>query len=140
MVERISAAEAKARLEAGWIFLDVRSELEFEQGHPEGAYNAPLMHLGSEGMTPNDRFVEVVAARFAKSQPIVVGCKSGARSLRAAELLSEAGFEQVVDQRAGFAGVRSPFGQLLEKGWAAEGLPVATEALAGRRWSELSRT
>jgi rhodanese-related sulfurtransferase len=139
MIERISTDEAKRRLDSGWIFLDVRSVFEFEQGHPAGAYNVPLMHMGPGGMSPNPEFMDVVQARFGKDQRIVVGCKSGGRSLRAAEMMKAAGYAHVADQRAGFSGARDPFGQLVEKGWEAAGLPTSAQAEAGRSWEELSR-
>lgn len=138
MIERISPEEAKRRLDAGWIYLDVRSVPEFEQGHPRGAFNVPLMHMGPGGMHPNAEFMDVVRASFPKDAKIVVGCKSGGRSLRAAEMLSAAGYTNVVDQRAGWGGAHDPFGQLSEKGWAAAGLPTSTQAEQGRSWEELA--
>ena len=36
----------------------------------------------------------------------------------------ESGFENVVDQRAGFLGERDLAGRVLSKGWREEGLPV----------------
>jgi rhodanese-related sulfurtransferase len=73
---------------------------------------------------------------FSHDAKIVVGCATGVRSLRAAELLAGAGFAEVVDQRAGMDGARGPFGNLVEPGWAAEGLPVASGPDAGS-FSEL---
>ena len=66
-----------------------------------------------------------------------IGCRSGARSLSAARQLSAEGFTTVVDQRAGWVGTRDPFGSVSEAGWPDAGLPVATEAEAGRSWAEL---
>jgi rhodanese-related sulfurtransferase len=139
MIERISTDEAKRRLDDGWIYLDVRTVPEFEQGHPTGAYNVPLMHMGPAGMAPNPEFIHVVQARFPKDQRVVIGCRSGGRSLRAAEMMKAAGYADVAEQRSGFAGARDPFGQLLEKGWEAAGLPTAAAAEPGRSWEELSR-
>src|SRR5690606_38806130 len=119
MIERISPEEAKRRMDEGWTYVDVRSVPEFEQGHPAGAYNIPLMHMGPGGMEPNSEFMEAVEQAFPRSAKLVLGCKSGGRSLRAAEMLSGAGYTQVVDQRAGWGGARDPFGQLTEKGWEA---------------------
>lgn len=138
MIERIDTEEAKRRLDEGWVFLDVRSVPEFEQGHPSGAYNVPLMHMGPGGMHPNADFMAVVEARFARDTPIVLGCRSGGRSLTAAERMRAAGFTRVADQRSGFSGARDPFGQLLERGWEAAGLPVSSRAEPGRSWEELA--
>jgi rhodanese-related sulfurtransferase len=68
---------------------------------------------------------------FAKDAKIVVGCATGVRSLRAAELLFSAGFAEVVDQRAGMEGSRGTFGNVVEPGWVAAGLPVVSGADAG---------
>lgn len=138
MIERISPEEAKQRLDAGWVYLDVRSVPEFEQGHPAGAYNIPLMHMGAGGMQPNGDFMSVVERTFPRDAKLVVGCKLGGRSLRAAEMLSAAGYTNVVDQRAGYSGSRDAFGQLAERGWEAAGLPTSTKAEAGHAWDELA--
>src|SRR4051812_21955325 len=45
MVKRVLPREAAALLADGWAYLDVRSIPEFEQGHPPGAVNVPLLHL-----------------------------------------------------------------------------------------------
>jgi rhodanese-related sulfurtransferase len=138
-MERISPDEAKRRLDAGWVYLDVRSVPEFEQGHPAGAYNVPLLHMGRGGMEPNPEFLAVVTKTFARSTRLVVGCKSGPRSLRAAQMLEAAGFASVADQRAGWSGAHDAFGQITERGWRAAGFPSETEAQPGRAWHELSK-
>ena len=45
-LKRISPAEAQALVAEGWVYLDVRSEPEFAAGHPVGAHNVPLQHVG----------------------------------------------------------------------------------------------
>ena len=82
----------------------MRSVPEFEAGHPTGAFNVPLMHMGPGGMSPNPDFMAVVQKSFPTDAKLVLGCKGGGRSLRAAEMLQAAGFTAVVDQRAGFEG------------------------------------
>jgi rhodanese-related sulfurtransferase len=129
--KRISPAEAKALLDQGWTYLDVRSEPEFAAGHPAGALNVPWAHSGPGGMTPNPDFVPVVTALFPKDATLVLGCAAGGRSLSATRALLAAGFTQLVDQRAGFGGARNPFGQVSEPGWAAAGLPVETVTPGG---------
>jgi rhodanese-related sulfurtransferase len=123
-MKRVSPKEAKELVDAGWVYLDVRSEPEFEQGRPSGAVNVPLMHAGAAGMTPNADFLTVVQAAFPKATKLVVGCQAGGRSARAAQLLEGAGYSELVDQRAGFGGARDGGGRITEPGWAAEGLPV----------------
>lgn len=138
MVDRISPEDALRRMkDEGWDYVDVRSIPEFEQGHPAGAYNVPLMHMGPAGMEPNPDFLSVFEASFPKDAKIVLGCKSGGRSLRAAEMLEAAGWKSVVDQRAGWGGARNPFGQVSEKGWEAAGLPRENEPQPGHSYAEL---
>ena len=38
----VSVREARDKQREGYIYVDVRSIPEFEQGHPEGAVNVPL--------------------------------------------------------------------------------------------------
>ncbi len=123
-LKRVSPVEAKQLVDEGYVYVDVRSVPEFEAEHPTGARNVPLMHMGPGGMTPNGEFLSVMEARFPKDAKIVVGCKAGGRSLRAAQLLISHGYGNVVDQRAGFDAARDPFGQVTEQGWKAAGLPV----------------
>jgi rhodanese-related sulfurtransferase len=132
-MQRISPRDAKQKMESdGYVYVDVRSVEEFDRGHPEGAFNVPLI----EGGQPNAAFLEVMQSAFDRGEKIILGCAAGGRSLRAAQMLEAAGFTNVVDQRAGFEGARNAFGQVQEKGWAAEGLPSSTDA-AGRGWNDL---
>jgi len=128
-MKRVSPREAQTLLEAeGYVYLDVRSVPEFETGHPTGAYNVPWLVPTEGGTAQNPAFAREIGALFAPDTKIVVGCASGVRSLEAARRLEELGFTQVVEQRAGMAGVRDPFGRVRERGWQDEGLPVSTEA------------
>jgi rhodanese-related sulfurtransferase len=139
MVRRVTAPEADALIRnEDYVYVDVRSVPEFEQGHPTGAYNVPLMHMASGGMVPNADFMSVMQARFPKEQKLVVGCRSGGRSLRAAELLTSEGYLEIVDQRAGWDGARDPFGRVVDAGWSQSQLPIEAEAAPGRSWRELS--
>lgn len=124
--------------EQGYLYLDVRTESEFAQGHPQGAYNVPLKLAAPQGMADNPRFLEVVSATFDKQQKLVIGCKSGARSQIAARLLIGAGFADVVEQRAGFSGQRDAFGRAVEPGWQTAGLPTSTTPEAGRDYAALA--
>ena len=131
-VKRISPEEAKALIDAeGYAYLDVRSIPEFDAGHPTGAFNVPLNHLGPAGMSPNPEFLSVVEKAFPKDAKLVVGCKAGGRSLRAAELMQAAGYTAVFDQRAGFEGHPS------EPGWRPKGLPTDEKGDPGRAYEAL---
>jgi rhodanese-related sulfurtransferase len=125
-VRRVSPEDAKALIDQeGYVYVDVRSIPEFEAGHPEGAYNVPIAHLGPGGMAPNPDFVDVMERNFAKDARIVLGCRSGGRSLQAASILQSAGFTNVVDQRAGFEGAGR------ESGWRPKGLPTSMAPASG---------
>ncbi len=110
------------------VYLDVRTENEFAQGHPEGAVNVPVVYfLGPGRVTLNEEFLDVVEKCFAKNQTIVVGCLAGPRSERACQLMAEAGFTNLVNMRGGFGGARGPSGEVIVKGWCDCGLPVSAE-------------
>jgi rhodanese-related sulfurtransferase len=132
-VRRISPEEARRLMdEEGYAYLDVRSIPEFEAGHPRGAYNVPLLHAAAGGMTPNLDFMAVMEKSFPKDAKLVVGCKSGGRSLQAVTLLAGAGYSNVVDQKAGFEG-----SGISEPGWRPKQLPVEIEAPADHTYDSL---
>ena len=138
MPKRVVPKEAAALVAEGWAYLDVRSIPEFEGGHPTGAANVPLLHFQGGRMAPNPDFQRVVAANFAQDAKIVVGCKSGGRSLQAAGLLEAAGYTSVVDMRGGFHGEQDAFGRVACAGWAESKLPVETEAPPEKTYATLS--
>ena len=138
-VKRISPQEANTLLGQGYTYVDVRSVPEYEQGHPQGAVNAPLMHMGPGGMSPNQEFLGVVSAAFPKDAKLVVGCKSGGRSQRAAMMLEAAGFTQLVEMRGGWGGETDQMGRVVEKGWQTLNLPSETTATPGGSWDELRK-
>jgi rhodanese-related sulfurtransferase len=138
MVKRLTPPEAAALLAEGWSYLDVRSIPEFEGGHPAGAANVPLLHFQGGRMAPNPDFQRVIGANFSKDAKIVVGCKSGGRSLQAAGLLEAAGYTSVVDMRGGFHGEQDAFGRVACAGWAESKLPIETEAPAEKTYATLS--
>lgn len=118
-------------MEEGYVYLDVRSVPEFEGGHPKGAYNIPLMHAGGSGMSPNVSFMEEVVKAFPKDAKIVVGCKSGGRSVGAVGIMEMAGYKDLLEQRAGFDGNGR------EPGWREANLPHSTTPEPGRAYADL---
>lgn len=81
---------ASDRAEQGWqwiehgaLVVDVRTPQEFQSGHLDEAVNYPLSDI------------EQHFANIDKNQPIVVYCRSGARSGRAYDFLISQGFTQV---------------------------------------------
>jgi rhodanese-related sulfurtransferase len=136
-VKRVSPEEAQGLVQnEGYVYVDVRSIPEFEAGHPTGAYNVPWKHMDATGVSDNDDFVAVMEATFGRDAKLVLGCKSGGRSLAAAQTLVDEGFSDVVDQRAGYIGTVGPKGP--EAGWAPKGLPTSQVAEAGRAYSALA--
>ena len=128
--QNISPSEASELLEgdAGAVYIDVRSMPEYENGHPTGSLNIPIMHREAMGMVPNPDFVRVVQSHFASDAKLLIGCQSGARSVRASEALIAAGFSDIANVNGGFGGARSPTGEVVERGWMELGLPVESGA------------
>jgi len=138
MSRRVSPQEAlELQEKQGYAYVDVRSVPEFKAGHPTGAFNVPLMHMGPAGMAPNPEFLDVMQKAFPRDAKLVVGCKAGGRSARAATMLESAGYTSVVDQRAGFEGAHDPTTGGAEPGWRPAGLPVSRDAAPGRDYEGL---
>jgi rhodanese-related sulfurtransferase len=123
---RLSPLEAFAALgaQSGAILLDVRDPIEFGfVGHPEGAVNIPWKF--APDMRPNPDFLRQIG-RLAPEldTPLFVLCRSGQRSLDAAQSLAAAGYRTLVNIEEGFEGPldankhRSTLG-----GWRFHGLP-----------------
>jgi rhodanese-related sulfurtransferase len=87
--------------EKGALFVDVRTQQEWDQGHIAGSILIPLDVLQSRmGELPRDK-------------DIVVVCKSGARSKEGTTLLRQAGFTRVTCMTGGI------------QAWVAAGYPVS---------------
>jgi rhodanese-related sulfurtransferase len=121
-----------------YVYVDVRSPQEYEQGHVPGAYNIPLLFMTPAGMQPNPAFLDAVTQRFGKTQKIVFGCKAGGRSQRACELLAQQGYAHLVNMAGGFHGATDMSGNVVEPGWAACGFDSTREG-GGRSWSDLQQ-
>ncbi len=134
----ISVQEASQLIEQGYVYVDVRSEPEFESAHVPGALNVPLNHQTPQGMAPNPEFVEVMTSAFGKQDKLILGCKSGGRSKRALALLLQAGFDNTVEMAPGFEGSRDPFGRPV-KGWLQEGLPTETGKPSGQGYDDVKK-
>ncbi len=132
----VSPEEASALLAAGYVYVDVRSEPEFEAGHVPGALNVPLLHQGPGGMTPNPEFLSVMQQAFGKAEKLVVGCKAGGRSKKAADQLAQAGFSELADMSAGWDGSRDAFGRVVP-GWTKQGLPIEPGKPAGQAYADV---
>ena len=139
----VTSKEAHELLEAGhgYIYVDVRSIPEFQNGHPAGAVNVPIFHREAMDLVPNPDFLTVVEAHYPRDAKLLIGCQSGQRSTHAAEALVAAGFQDVTNVKGGYGGVKDPSGQSVEPGWFEQALPTdygepderSYAALAGRR-------
>jgi rhodanese-related sulfurtransferase len=135
-IKSATPEEAAALLAEGYVYVDVRSEPEFEAGHVPGALNVPLLHQGPGGMTANPEFLSVMQGAFGKGEKLVVGCKAGGRSKKAVDALSQAGFQELVDMSAGWDGSRDAFGRAVP-GWSKKELPVEQGKPAGQAYDDV---
>ncbi|MGH7781028.1 MAG: rhodanese-like domain-containing protein [Candidatus Binataceae bacterium] len=110
------------------IYLDVRTEGEFAQGHPAGAINIPVVFMKGPGqMEPNPAFLGIAEKVLPKNKKLVVGCLSGGRSMRACQMLEDAGWADLTNLTGGFGGQRNQSGAVVVAGWRDSGLPVSTD-------------
>jgi rhodanese-related sulfurtransferase len=83
-------------------------------------------------LEPFNDFVPEVARRLkekglTKDDPVVLMCRSGERSSRAADLLSDSGYKRVYTVVYGFEGELSDQGRRNVNGWKNAGLPWSYE-------------
>lgn len=81
MIPEIDVEELATRLAGGVAVVDVREHDEYVAGHVPGAALVPLSEL-------TERVGEVPSG-----EPVLVICRSGARSMRACEFLATQGFD-----------------------------------------------
>ncbi len=88
------------------ILLDVRSKVEFDYvGHPVGAVHIPLQE--APDWTTDPDFVQKVIERLGKGSKdatILTLCRSGKRSMLAAQLLEQHGYRHTGNIAEGFEG------------------------------------
>jgi rhodanese-related sulfurtransferase len=82
-ISEITVGELAELLESGSLLVDVREHHEFDEGHVPGAVHVPLATV------PDN------IEQFRGEGPTFVICRSGGRSLRACEFLSDRGVEVV---------------------------------------------
>ena len=120
------------------VYIDVRTEGEFANGHPQGAVNIPVAFPDpARGMMMNKDFVKVVEANFPHDKRIIVGCQAGPRSSAAAGFLQQADFQDISNMIGGFGGMRDPMGTVIAPGWASSGLPVSNDNGDGVNYESL---
>jgi molybdopterin/thiamine biosynthesis adenylyltransferase/rhodanese-related sulfurtransferase len=106
-VEQVSPAEAAAEIEAGGLKLvDVREPHEYEEAHIEGGRLVPPGLLRDE----------IAAVVPDHSERVLLYCRSGNRSAKAAEQMAELGYENLANVEGGILA------------WQEQGLLVVTAA------------
>jgi rhodanese-related sulfurtransferase len=123
------------------VYLDVRTEQEFAEGHPEGAINIPIgiPNPMMQRFDANPDFLDVVRAAVPEHVPVIVGCKTGPRAEMAANLLSQNGFFKISWVLGGFHGMTDPLGNVLVPGWRHLGFPENTEVGEGVSYASLRK-
>lgn len=111
----VDVKTAENLLHSGYAFLDVRTVEEFKDGHvaTEKIVNIPYLLNSPNGRVKNAQFLAEVSAVFKKDDRLVVGCRSGVRSLLAIDDLQNDGFKHLKDLGGGHLA------------WLENGLPVA---------------
>jgi len=91
-ISNISTDELAKKLESGdnqVVYIDVREPDEYAAGHVPGIMNLPLSTLSED------------SANFSKDAEVVIICRSGNRSMQAAEKLRDFGFTKLVNVQGG---------------------------------------
>jgi molybdopterin/thiamine biosynthesis adenylyltransferase/rhodanese-related sulfurtransferase len=114
----VSAEEALDLASRGYRIVDVREQVEWNEGHIPGATLLPLADLPS-------RAGEVLPER---DQPLLIHCAVGARSLRASAWLLRAGYTNL-------ASLRAPLAEWRRLGGAWEAPQQLLTAAQQRRYS-----
>ena len=105
----VSALEFDKEIKADSVqLLDVRTPQEYAEGHIDGALNINFQ---------SDDFQRVVEKELTKDSTILVYCRSGRRSMDAAEILNKLGYK-VVNLKGG----------IIE--WKEDGFPVTTGGIS----------
>jgi rhodanese-related sulfurtransferase len=92
-INRISAEAFAAQYNSNPIIIDVRKKSEFDSEHVVGAINIPLNEMNHH------------LAEIPKDKPFLLYCAGGYRSMIAAAILKQRGWENFADVRGGFADI-----------------------------------
>jgi rhodanese-related sulfurtransferase len=89
----------------GGIFLDVRVPEEYQQGHVVNAVHIPLAQI-SDNLKRLEKY---------RAKPVIMICRSGARSGQASRALRKHGLEAVYNLKGGM------------QAWSAANMPITTK-------------
>lgn len=93
-VNRIDSKELARKMNDSIMVVDVRKKSEFDSEHIIGAINIPLNQINQH------------LAQLPKDKPFILHCEGGYRSMLAASILKARGWENFVDVRDGFKGIK----------------------------------
>jgi glyoxylase-like metal-dependent hydrolase (beta-lactamase superfamily II)/rhodanese-related sulfurtransferase len=93
-VSRINAEEFAKRYATKPVIIDVRKKSEFDSEHVVDAINVPLNQINQH------------LAQFPKDTPFIVHCAGGYRSMIAASILKQRGWDNFVDVEGGFGAIK----------------------------------
>ena len=104
-IKEVSPTEAQVAVSKAYSqFVDVRTPEEYSSGHAARAINIPIDTLMAN------------LSKLEKNEPVYLICQTGNRSKRAAEMLKEAGFNNVLNVTGGTTA------------WQAANLPMETRS------------
>lgn len=90
-IQRINPEAVQAQYAQNPLIFDVRKRSEFDSEHIVNAINIPLNEINQH------------LAQFPKDRPFILHCAGGYRSMIAASMLKQRGWDQFVDVRGGFS-------------------------------------
>ncbi len=107
------------------LFVDVRMEIEYLYvGHPPGVVHVPWYEYPDMQPNPQAFVAQVRREGGREDQPVLLLCRSGARTLEAGKALEAAGFGDVINVLHGFEGdLDEHFQRGRLNGWRHDGLP-----------------
>lgn len=109
------------------VLVDVRSAEERKfVGYVAGSVHVPW--ATGTSLTRNPRFVRELESKVSKQQPVLLLCRSGKRSVLAAEAAAKAGLHNVFNVLEGFEGeINDQQQRGSSDGWRFHGLPWAQD-------------
>ena len=113
--------------------VDVRSVAEYVLvGHPTMAMNVPLSFWDERqaNFITNENFVQNLKRRFKPEDTLIFMCRTGGRSLRAAQSALSAGYSKVYNVIEGFEGQGDEKGYRTKGGWKNSSLPYTYQVNA----------
>ena len=127
-VQSLTSVEAHEELQksVNAVLLDVRTSAEWQfVGRPSFERSVGIQWQTFPYGSENPNFVtEVADAGLTQETPIFLICRSGVRSLAAAEALKEAGYKDLTNVSDGFEGAKNAAGRRgILNGWKAAQLP-----------------